>query len=100
MQFVFATKYQGNLQSICSDVNFVRELYNYCMHAVASQSIYIKGNTFQMKAEISDKFFSASPWPLVNLGQLYKLVFFYHSLPFACATFYRFLPYSVLTLNF
>ena len=72
MQFVFATKYQaqGNLQPICSDVNFVRELYNYCMHAVASQSIYIKGNTFQMKAEISDKFFSASPWPLVNLGQL------------------------------
>ena len=70
MQFVFATKYQGNLQPICSDVNFVRELYNYYMHAVASQSIYIKGNTFQMKAEISDKFFSASPWPLVNLGQL------------------------------
>ena len=70
MQFVFATKYQGNLQLICSDVNFVRELYNYCMHAVASQSIYIKGNTFQMKAEISAKFFSTSPWPLVNLGQL------------------------------
>ena len=71
MQLVFATKCQaqGNLQSICSDVNFVRELYNYCMHAVASQSIYIKGNTFQMKAEISDKVFSASPWPLVNLGQ-------------------------------
>ena len=70
MQFVFATKYQGNLQLICSDVNFVRELYNCCMHAVASQSTYIKGNTFQMKAEISDKFFSISPWPLVNLGQL------------------------------
>ena len=70
MQFVFTTKYQGNLQPICSDVNFVRELYNYCMHAVASQSIYIKGNAFQMKAEISDKFFSASPWPLVKLGQL------------------------------
>ena len=71
MQFVFATKYQGNLQPICSDVNFVRELYNYCIkHAVASQSINIKGNTFQMKAEISDKFFSASPWHLVNLGQL------------------------------
>ena len=71
MQFVFATKYQaqGNLQPICSDVNFVRELYNYRMHAVASQSIYIKGNTFQMKAEISD-IFSASPWPLVNLQQL------------------------------
>ena len=60
MQFVFTTKYQGNLQSICSDVNFVRELYNYCMHVVASQSVYIKGNTFQMKAEIYDKFFSAS----------------------------------------
>ena len=37
MQFVFTTKYQGNLQPICSDVNFVRELYNYCIkHAVAS----------------------------------------------------------------
>ena len=70
MQFVFATKYQGNLQPICSDVNFVRELYNYCMHAVASQSIYIKGNILWMKAEMSDKSFSASPWPLVNLGQL------------------------------
>ena len=70
MQFVFATKYQGNLQPICSDVNFVRELYNYCMHTVASQSIYVKVNTFQMKAEISDKIFSASLWPSVNLGQL------------------------------
>ena len=70
MQFVFATKYQGNLRLICSDVIFVRELYNYCMHVVASQSIYIKGNTFQMKAEISDTFFSTSPWPLVNLVQL------------------------------
>ena len=66
----FATKYKGKLEPTCSDVNFVRELYNYCMHAVASQSVYIKGNTLQMKAEISDKFFSASPWPLVNLGQL------------------------------
>ena len=72
MQFVFATKYQGNLQLICIDVNFDRELYNHCMHAVASQSIYIKANTFQMRAEIRDKFFSTSPWPLVNLalGQL------------------------------
>ena len=40
------------------------------MHALASQSIYIKGNTFQMKAEISDKVSSASPWPLVNLTVL------------------------------
>ena len=61
MQFVFTAKYQGNLQLTCSDVNFVRELYNYCMHALASQSIYLKGNTFQMNAEISDKFFSTSP---------------------------------------
>ena len=76
MQFVFATKYQGNLQPICSDVNFVRELYNYCMHAVASQTIYIKGNTFQMKAEISDEFFSLVPGPLSKLRPIIKACFF------------------------